>query len=535
MKRILSVILALASIWSCALAAEPERTFISNGSVTFDGVGEKNANVTLTVLKPGMTLDDFMSEDNSDMPICYRDMVCDENGKYSFVFDIGQSSGIFNAYIGGDGLEEIENVSILYVNEEENENVRNLLLADNADVKQILANNSAALGIRKGLSEKMTDELYAETADVFKASTKPENTLDAVRKAVEKAAAIVLRNHNMIQLFGEEKDSFSVPESVEKWYEKSYISDAILNKIDSNMSKNITSIQMFDAEVAEYSGLAVIEYADGFGDVKDYLTENAATLSINKNKITDAFCKSIIGKHFNNISDIGIDKFKEPQSSLGGSTGGGSRGGSAYSNTLVQNPEKSEPEPITEQKSGFSDIDDFEWAREAIESLFDQGVINGKQSGIFAPGDNVLREEFAKIILSATKFEKLSGSVIFDDVNQNDWFMDYVTQAYLCGILKGESPNMFGSGKMILRQDMAVMCYNALLKKGVISEEVKGELNYVDSDDVDDYAKTAVGLLSSVGIINGNDDNMFMPNDYATRAEAAQMVYKVQKYISENK
>ena len=87
---------------------------------------------------------------------------------------------------------------------------------------------------------------------------------------------------------------------------------------------------------------------------------------------------------------------------------------------------------------------------------------------------------------------------------------------------------------MILRQDMAVMCHNALLKKGAISEENKGELNYIDSDDIADYAKTAVGLLSSVGIINGNDDNMFMPNDYATRAEAAQMVYKVQKYITEN-
>ena len=40
--------------------------------------------------------------------------------------------------------------------------------------------------------------------------------------------------------------------------------------------------------------------------------------------------------------------------------------------------------------------------------------------------------------------------------------------------------------------------------------------------------------MSSVGIINGNDDNMFMPNSYATRAEAVQMVYKVQKYIIEN-
>ena len=533
MKRILSIMLALTVIQTGVFAVESERMFISSGSVEFDGIGGKNESVTLTVLKPGMTLDDFMSETNLDMPICYREMICDENGKYSFTFDIGKSSGIFKAYIGGTAHEEIENVSVLYVNEDENKNVRELLLADNADVKQILANNAAALGIRGNLSDKMTDELYAESADVFKASTKPENTLDSVRITVEKAAAIVLRNHNLIQLFGEEKNSFSIPETVEKWYKKSYMTDAVLNKIDSAISKNIKSSRIFDNEVTEYSGLTIIEYADGFGDVKDYLTENAAMLNIDKSKITDAFCKSIVGRHFDKIADINIDGFKEPKSNLGGSTGG-LRSGSSYPNTSVQKPETVKPEPIAEGKPEFSDIADFEWARAAIESLFEQGVINGKQIGIFAPGDNVLREEFAKIILCATKFEKLSGSVTFDDVSQNDWFNDYVTQAYLCGILKGESPNTFGSGKMILRQDMAVMCHNALLKKGAISEENKGELNYIDSDDIADYAKTAVGLLSSVGIINGNDDNMFMPNDYATRAEAAQMVYKVQKYITEN-
>lgn len=70
--------LALTVIQTGVFAAESERMFISNGSVEFDGIGGKNESVTLTVLKPGMTLDDFMSETNLDMPICYREMICDE-------------------------------------------------------------------------------------------------------------------------------------------------------------------------------------------------------------------------------------------------------------------------------------------------------------------------------------------------------------------------------------------------------------------------------------------------------------------------
>lgn len=177
-------------------------------------------------------------------------------------------------------------------------------------------------------------------------------------------------------------------------------------------------------------------------------------------------------------------------------------------------------------------MDGFEWAQEAINTLYSENVINGKTDGVFAPGDNVLREEFAKIVLEAVKFEKLAGSVEFEDVSLNDWYYDFVTQAYLCGIIKGESETTFGSGKNITRQDMAVMCYNALVKKGILNEESEAELSYADSDDISDYAKEAVGALSNAKILNGNDDNTFNPFDFATRAEAAQMMYKAMNFIA---
>ena len=175
---------------------------------------------------------------------------------------------------------------------------------------------------------------------------------------------------------------------------------------------------------------------------------------------------------------------------------------------------------------------EFSWAQEAVDALYAEGVINGKADGIFAPGDNVLREEFAKIVLEAVKFEKLDGEVSFDDVNSKDWYYDFVTQAYLCGIIKGESETTFGSGKNITRQDMAVMCYNALVKKGVLSEDDVAELGYADSDDISDYARNSVGELSKIEILNGNENNTFKPFDFATRAEAAQMMYKAMMYIA---
>ncbi|MCD8049531.1 MAG: S-layer homology domain-containing protein [Clostridia bacterium] len=42
-----------------------------------------------------------------------------------------------------------------------------------------------------------------------------------------------------------------------------------------------------------------------------------------------------------------------------------------------------------------------------------------------------------------------------------------------------------------------------------------------------DYAKEAVGVLSSAGIVNGMGDNLFAPLQYATRAQSAKIVYGV--------
>ena len=65
-----------------------------------------------------------------------------------------------------------------------------------------------------------------------------------------------------------------------------------------------------------------------------------------------------------------------------------------------------------------------------------------------------------------------------------------------------------------------------------MSEDDVAELGYADSDDISDYARNSVGELSKIEILNGNENNTFKPFDFATRAEAAQMMYKAMMYIA---
>ena len=77
----------------------------------------------------------------------------------------------------------------------------------------------------------------------------------------------------------------------------------------------------------------------------------------------------------------------------------------------------------------------------------------------------------------------------------------------------------------VTRQDMAVMVYRALCKKGY--ENKNSKLTFYDADQISDYAKEAVSYLAGKGVISGMGDGRFSPKGNATRAQTAKIIYAV--------
>jgi len=183
-------------------------------------------------------------------------------------------------------------------------------------------------------------------------------------------------------------------------------------------------------------------------------------------------------------------------------------------------------QPVQPLKSVFRDIDQVVWASEAIIGLADMNIINGKGNGIFAPNDNITREEFAKILVGALKFDEGDYKInSFSDADENEWYCKYINIAKDKGIIKGVSDDCFGVGENITRQDMVVMIHRALLYKD--AELPEGELEFEDSSLVADYATDAVASLCELGVINGVSETSFQPMGLATRAQAAKVIYGV--------
>ncbi len=281
------------------------------------------------------------------------------------------------------------------------------------------------------------------------------------------------------------------------------------------LDNNISSIRLSDEEKKNYDD----NKKDGAAIIK--------ALKVGGFEDADTFI-SVLAK--------AVEPQKTPSS--GGSGGGGGGGGSGRAPKPVVNTEDkivvsedivNKPDVLVEDEAEenemFTDLETVAWAKTAINYLANKNIINGRDYGIFAPNDNVSREEFVKMILLALDFELSYEPCDFEDVDESMWYYPYICSAKKNGIVNGISNVEFGIGKYISRQDMAVMLYNAMKVKGMSVGDNRDYTSFSDETEISSYATEAVKELFEMGCISGVGDSMFSPKTNSSRAMAAQMIY----------
>jgi len=112
----------------------------------------------------------------------------------------------------------------------------------------------------------------------------------------------------------------------------------------------------------------------------------------------------------------------------------------------------------------FPDVASDAWFYDYIETMYNQGWINGYPDGLFRPGVGINRAEIAKMVVNAFEIDQdLSGAPHFDDVNSSDWFYGYVETAYNNGCMRGYGDGTFGPGNAVTRAETAKIVYDCQL------------------------------------------------------------------------
>ncbi|MEE1012927.1 MAG: S-layer homology domain-containing protein [Clostridia bacterium] len=228
------------------------------------------------------------------------------------------------------------------------------------------------------------------------------------------------------------------------------------------------------------------------------------------------------------------------ETSSGGGTGSGGGGGAGVSagagitggyqaqNELLTQEPFDETAIVEPDVIDFQDMDGHSWAAESVDALAALGIINGYSNTEFAPDGVLTRAEFCKLLCGALNISASNQDTGFADVGAEDWFCGYVWGLCQEGIITGMDPETFSPDTAITRQDVCTILYRALKKEGVLQASGT-DVQFLDEQDISDYAKEAVKALAKVELLKGSDGSCF-PQASMTRAEAAVLVYRVYAY-----
>lgn len=175
----------------------------------------------------------------------------------------------------------------------------------------------------------------------------------------------------------------------------------------------------------------------------------------------------------------------------------------------------------------FSDMGRHAWAAAAVDYLYENEVTNGVASGQYGPNQKMLRRDFVLMLCRAFGFTGGSG-YSFADVPTNAYYANAVATAKRMGIVQGDGVN-FMPNSSLTRQDAMVMIKNALTAAGwSLGDGSSVDLSrFVDSREVSNYARDAVGTLVRLGAVNGDERSRLNPRSEITRAEIAVILHFV--------
>ena len=177
-------------------------------------------------------------------------------------------------------------------------------------------------------------------------------------------------------------------------------------------------------------------------------------------------------------------------------------------------PEPEEPEEPEVPAFPFYDVPTSAWYYTAVKYVYDNKLMDGVDTYVFAPNDTLTRAMVWTIIA------RMSG---VDTTGGNTWYAKAQEWVITNGISDGENPTA-----AITREQLVTMLHRYAQIKGydVSVGENTNILSYVDATSISEYAVAAFQWACGSGLTEGDENGALTPLATATRAQAAAMIMR---------
>jgi hypothetical protein len=177
----------------------------------------------------------------------------------------------------------------------------------------------------------------------------------------------------------------------------------------------------------------------------------------------------------------------------------------------------------------FEDIDKT-FNKEQIVFLAEQGVISGVTETKFEPNRAITRAEFTTLIVKLMGYEPVEYQNTFKDVKADDWFAPYIAVGVAHDLIEGMGAGVFAPNEQITREQASVILANVL--KSMNAEALTSGQQFVDQEKISGWAEEKVNYLSRMKMVIGYEDGSFRPLNALTRAEAAALIYRLMHVVN---
>ena len=185
----------------------------------------------------------------------------------------------------------------------------------------------------------------------------------------------------------------------------------------------------------------------------------------------------------------------------------------------------------------FNDLPSTHWAYEAVEFLYDNGVVVGYPDGSYKADNNVTRAEFSSMVVSALRLREKTITSTRNYKDVEDWYLAYndIQLASFFDLIVGTPDGYFRPLDSVSRVEVLSVVLNSLSTNDITQDEAYEVLSkYPDADEVPLWGL----LITAKAVQNGlmyntpGHEHTLEPNRPATRGEVAMFIYNMMNQVA---
>lgn len=195
--------------------------------------------------------------------------------------------------------------------------------------------------------------------------------------------------------------------------------------------------------------------------------------------------------------------------------------GHKYENGVCTVCGEKDPNYVEPVAPEFKDADSIkDYAKDAVAWAAKEGVVKGDDQGNFNPTADITRQDFVTMLWRLKGETASEKELTFGDkADIKDYAQTAVAWAVENGYITGRDNGNFDPAAKITRAEIV-----AILNR--VADNAKAEKAASFTDIGSHWAKDAIAWAAEAGIVNGVGNDLFAPNDNATRQDTVVMLYK---------